>query len=513
MPDSHKRRTLHGVAWNFLRVFGQTLLSLGAGIILARLLPPSDFGLLALAMVFIGFAELIASIGMGPAIVQRAQLDEQVLVVANTLSLIAGGLLFALCWLLAPALSQFFGDPRVADILRVLSIPLWASALAAVSRSLLIRQMNFRRLFAIDLAAYLLGHAAVSISLALLGHGVWSLVWGTTVSLLLQAAAALILSRPPLRLSLSATMTRELLNFGGGVSLNNTINYLAANVDYLTIGKFLSPTLLGLYTRAYQLVTMPVSKIAATLSGALFPSYAEIQQDRARLGRAYLKAVNATALVTFPILAGFAVAAETVIGGLYGPHWLEATPAFRTLALAGMLKAIFHIAGPIAQATGHIYAEVKRQTVYLITLGIGCLVTVAHGIEAVAWAVVLGSLWLYLAMAQLACRIVGCRWRDFFGAQLPGLALAAVVGLVQALYLFATRNGIMPTELRLGGLLLVSGLAGAWGFFYLPSRWIGPMPAWLCQQYAHKLPRSAQSWLQQRFPDTSPTDTQVPERP
>lgn len=501
MSDGHKRRTLHGVVWNFLRVFGQTFLSLGAGIILARLLPPADFGLLAIAMVFIGFAELIASIGMGPAIVQRPTLNDRVLVVANTLSLIAGGLLFALCWLLAPWLGRFFADPRVTDILHVLSVPLWASALAAVSRSLLIRQMNFRRLFAIDLAAYLVGYAAVSITLALLGYGVWSLVWGTTVSLLLQAAAALLQVRPALKLSLAAKESRELLGFGGGVSLNNTINYLAANVDYLTIGKFLSPALLGLYTRAYQLVTMPVSKIAATLSGALFPSYAEIQGDPARLGRAYLKAVNATALITFPVLTGFAVSADTVISGLYGPHWHGAVPAFRILAVAGMLKAIFHIAGPIAQATGQIYAEVRRQTIYLVILSAGCLAAVAYGIEAVAWAVVGGSLWLYLAMAQLACRIVDCRWREFFAAQGPGLVLAGVVGLAQVLYLAASEGLPVAPEFRLAGLVLLSGLVGTWGFFYLPTRWIGPMPAWLCAQYAHKLPAKVQNWLNRRFPD------------
>lgn len=500
MSEGHKRRTLHGIVWNFLRVFGQTFLSLGAGVILARLLPPADFGLLAIAMVFIGFAELIASIGMGPAIVQRPTLNEQVLVVANTLSLIAGGLLFALCWLLAPWLGRFFGDPRVTAILQVLSVPLWASALAAVSRSQLIRAMNFRRLFAIDLVAYLVGYAAVSITLALLGYGVWSLVWGTTVSLLLQAAAALFLVRPRPKLSLAATEARELLGFGGGVSLNNTINYLAANVDYLTIGKFLNPALLGLYTRAYQLVTMPVSKIAATLSGALFPSYAEIQDDPVRLRRAYLKAVNATALITFPVLAGFAISADTVIVGLYGPHWREAVPAFRILAIAGMLKTIFHIAGPIAQATGRIYAEVRRQTVYLVILSLGCLTAVGYGIEAVAWAVVAGSLWLYLAMAQLACRIVRCRWSEFFAAQRPGLVLAAVVGAAQVLYLAASRNLAMTSEFSLAGLILFSGGIGAWGFFYLPARWIGPMPAWLCAQYAHKLPARLHRWLGRRFP-------------
>lgn len=498
---SHKQRTLRGVAWNFLRVFGQTLLSLSAGIVLARLLPPADFGLLAIAMVFIGFAELIASAGMGPAIVQCKNLGDTHLRVATTLSLLAGGGLAGLLCLGAPLIGRFFGDPRVADILPVLAIGLACSAISAVSRGLLVRRMDFRRLFAIDVGAYLVGYAGVAITLALLGCGVWSLVIGTVVSLTLQGAAVLRAAPPRFPPSLSRQETRELLGFGAGVSLNNTINYLAANVDYLAIGKYLNPALLGLYSRAYQLVTMPLSKIAATLSGALFPSYAEIQDDRAKLGRAYLKAVNATALFTFPILAGFAVAADTVIVGLYGENWRAAAPVFRILALAGVFKAVFHLAGTVAQATGHIRAEVRRQAAYLAILAGGCLLAVPYGIEAVGYAVVAGSLWLYLSMAQLACRIVACRWRDFFAAQLPGVALAALIAASQAALLRIDAGYLhLPPTLTLTALVLLSAAVGALALLGLPAAIVGPMPAWLCQHFAHRLPGPLQAWLRRRFP-------------
>lgn len=503
MPDSaahsHKQRTLRGVLWNFLRVFGQTLLSLSAGIVLARLLPPADFGLLAICMIFIGFAELVAAAGMGPAVVQRPALTDTHLRVATTLSLMTGAGLAGLLLAAAPVISGFFGDSRVADILPVLAIGLFASAASAVSRGLLVRRMDFRRLFVIDIGAYVVGYAGVAITLALLDFGVWSLVAGTVVSILLQSAAALWAAPPRFPLSLSGRETRELLGFGGGVSLNNTVNYLAANVDYLVIGKFLDATLLGLYTRAFQLVTMPLSKIAATLSGALFPSYAEIQHDRQKLGRAYLKAVNATSLLTFPILAGFAVAAELVIVGLYGENWRAAAPVFRILALAGVFKVVFHLAGAVAQATGNIHAEVRRQAVYLAILSVGCLLAVRHGIEAVGWVVVLGSLWLYLSMGQLACRIVGCRWRDFLGAQLPGVALAVLIGAWQGLLLWLDARYLgLPPALGLIWLILLSAAFGAWMVLWLPSAIVGPMPAWIFGQFAHKLPRPLQGWISRR---------------
>lgn len=498
--DSHKQRTLSGIAWNFLRVFSQTFLGLGIGIALARLLPPADFGLLALAMVFIGLAELVSSLGMGPAVIRFANLTERHLRVALTLSLLMGGTLVVLFWLLADQIAALFGDERVADVLRILSVGLGFSALAAVSRGLMLRALDFKRLFKIEAVTYLVGSGAVSITLAVLGYGVWSLVIGAVVTLALSAIALLIARPPKWGVSLSRPEVRDLLGFGSWVSLNNFINYLAANVDYLAIGKFLSPALLGLYSRAYQLVTLPLNKIAATLSAVLFPSYSEIQHDLDKLRRAYLKAVNATALITFPILAGMAVAAETVITGLYGDNWREASAALGILSVAGMLKAVFHLAGPVAQATGHIYAEVKRQAIYLGILSAGCLAAVSYGIEAVAWAVVLGSLWLYLSMAQLAGKILSVGWGEFFKSQLPGLAVAAIVSLMVVLTLESLSHwDWMPTPVRLIIVVAVAGLSFLVCFFYLPGRIVGEMPAWLCLNYANRLPAPARDWLVRHF--------------
>lgn len=498
--QSHRARSVRGVVWNFLRVFGQTFLSLGAGIILARLLPPADFGLLAIAMVFVGFAELVASAGMGPAVVQRRQLTEAHLRVATTLSLVVGILLVTLLCAAAPGLGRFFDDNRVAEILPVLAIGVGFSTVSAVSRGLLVRQMNFRKLFVIDVTAYLVGYAVIAITLAVLDMGVWSLVIGTTVSLSLQGAALLLVAPLRFPLSLSRNECRELLGFGVGFSLNNTINYIAANVDYLIIGKWLDSTRLGLYTRAYQLVAMPVAKISATLSGALFPSYSEIQGNREHLGRAYLKAVSATSLLTFPVLGGFAVSADTVIVGLYGENWQEASAALRILALAGIFKSIFHLAGTVAQATGNIYAEVRRQIGYLAILAIGCALAVPWGIEAVAFAVVVGSFSFYLAMAQLACHITGCRWRDFFHAQLPGIAMAIVVAVTQVAWL--TTNAFvthLPASPSLAILILLSAVVGGGSLLLLPPRIVGPVPAWLCLHYADRLPAGISGWLKRRF--------------
>lgn len=492
----HKQRTLNGVAWNFSKVLGQTVLGIGVNIILARILSPSDFGVLALAMVFISFAELVSSLGLAPSIVQLKVLTDRHLQVASTLALIMGTLLVCIFLISADAVAAFFDEPKLATAVRLLAAGLFFSAIAAPSRGVLVRRMDFRRLSAIDVGAYVIGFAGVSIVLAIRGFGFSSLVIGNVAASVISAIALLIIVPPRLPLALSREEARDLLGFGGGFSLNSTINHVAANVDYLVVGKFLTADILGLYTRSYQLMTMPLTKIAATMSSALFPSYAEIQADRKRLGRAYFRAVNATTLATFPILMVCAAASETIIVGMYGPAWRGGAEVFRILCLAGMLKAVFHLAGAVVQATGNIYAEVKCQLIYLALLTIGCLVAVTHGIQAVGWAVVLGSLWLYFSMAYLALEIIGCGWATFFAAQRPGLLVGSIVAAVQVGVLWCERTwlGLSP-PITLGIIFATSTLTLGLVLLFFPQVVVGDMPSWFAENYGHRIPIPIQRLL------------------
>jgi PST family polysaccharide transporter len=309
-----------------------------------------------------------------------------------------------------------------------------------------------------------------------------------------------VCSAPRLPLSLAARETRELLGFGSGMSLNSVINYLAANVDYATISRYIGASALGLYGQAYRLISLPVSKIAGTLSSAMFPSFSEIRGDKARLRRAYLRGVGATSLVTFPVLIGSLAAAETVITGFFGEQWRSASLAFRILAVAGMLKAIFHLAGPLAQASGRITSEIWRQGVYLAVLTAGCLVGLRFGIEGVSCAVVIGSFWMYVAMANLALDIVDGEWQDFFLAQRPGLIVGALTGIV-ALALELANHELMhlPTPLMLFAVVVCCATCATLCVLYLPAALIGDLPVWLLDHSRDRLPRGLGAWLGRRL--------------
>ena len=232
----------------------------------------------------------------------------------------------------------------------------------------------------------------------------------------------------------------------------------------------------------------------------MFPSFSEIRDDRLRLKDSYLKVVNLIALITFPLLAGLAMGAKFVILGLYGENWAGATDVLRILAVAGMIKVVTNLAAPVVQATGHPYAEVRRQILSLLVMTVGCLALMRYGIEGASWAVVISSLVFYLCMAQLAGRILGSSWKEFILAQVPGLIVAAAVVFVQFLTLdLLSRFKPFSASIVLMILVAVSAITALLCILLLPQRFIGTMPAWLALNYGQRTPPVIRGWLLRRF--------------
>ncbi len=496
MNDSHTQRTIRGVNWNFLRIILQTVMILLATAILARLLPPADFGLAALATVFIGLAEMIATLGLGPALIQHEELDRAHLQAALGLSLIMGAILVIAFTLFATPLAKLFDQPELAPIITVLSLSLLGICASIVSRSLLMRDLNFKQLFFIDTFAYVLGYVVVGISLATMGHGVWSLVYAALTTQTTAAVGCIVL-KPVGRPRLLKKELGELTHFGTGISLNSIVNYAAVNTDNLLIGKYLSANELGLYSRAFQLVMLPISRIATTLSTVLFPAYSRIQNDNLKLRRAYRRAISTTSLLAFPVLGSIMVAPETVIVGIFGDAWLAAAPILRLLAIAGIFKSIFNLSGSVIQAKGKVYIELRLQIIYLVIQVVGIYAVLESGLEAVAMVIILASLWLYLAKTVVVMRLLDDRWKHFFACQGGGVVLALWVAAFVGAADMATSDLDQTLSLV---LLMCTGLVSyIIGFLFIPDRWLGDTPAWLIRNNLHLLPSPFRRSVARRF--------------
>ena len=487
--QSHTDDTVRGLSWNTLRVLFQTFSSIFVIALLARFLPPADFGLMALALFVIGFGDLLGTLGMGPAIIQRKQLTAQDTKVAQTLSVLIGSIVTAGVCLSAPFVALYFEQPPLERMIYILSITLWLSAFSAVYRGLLIRRLDFKSIFMVDFSGYVFGYVIVTITCIFYGLGVMSLVYGALAQSLLMALLLIIANRQLLGFGFNRTTAKKLMHFGTGQSLNGAVNYLAANVDTLFIGKFLGPASLGLYSRASQLMTLPITKLASSISSVMFSSYAQIQNDKPLLKRNYLAVVELTSLVIFPILAGFIIGAHWLIVGLFGDNWQDIVFAFQILCIAGVFKTVFNLAGSIIQALGLVYKELKRQGLYLAILLIGCLSVVSYGVEAVAWVVVIASLFLYVSLNQLVLKLIECDWRLFFKAQKPGCILALMIIIFGAMFNFLVGhffNG--PAELLLALFIVQCALVYIGAILWLPSSLIGLMPSQVLQRFSHRMP-------------------------
>lgn len=424
------QRTLEAGRWRSATLLAQLGLQFGAAIVLARLLPPADFGLAGLAMVVVGFVGVLAEAGLSAALIYRRPLTDRDVRLAFTLSMLAGATLSVALAALAPHVAAPFRHPTLAVILQVQAPLFLLAAAGSTARGLLRRRLDFRRLFVVEVGSYFVGYALVAMTLAVLGFGVWSLVVGALAQAALGSALALALGPHPVRPLLAVAEGRQLLGYGGADTLNSIVAYLGRSADSLVIGRWLGTAELGLYTRAFSLFSAPLSYVSTAMTSVLFPAMSEIRDDIGRSRNAYFLGVQLVAMIAAPVSAAVIVAAPHLVVGLYGERWRGASLPLQILASAGTLRAVYNIGAAVTYASGNVMAEVRRQSILAALLFVGALIGTQWGIAGVSLGVVAGMLFMYVAMADLTLGILAGTWTEFFAAHLAGLTLGLEVGLV-----------------------------------------------------------------------------------
>lgn len=453
--SEHRQKTGSAILWNFCRVLIQTSASFIVGIILARLLSPESFGLIAIALFFGAFSELLSTAGVAAAVVQRKQLSSTHIEGALMFSLCMGVVFMLIFWFASEYIAIFFAEPILENIIKTLSVGMFFSTATSVQRGLLIREMDFKQLTKLDTIGYLIGFALVSIVLVFLDYGVWSLVLGNLIWMILTAVLLFCYSTHANKYRWHTKEIGELLRFGIGISLNNFIFFLVSRTTPMLIGKSLGAAQLGLYNRSNQLSGMPLKKIAATFSSVLFSSYSSIQNEQDLLSQEYHRSLRAVSILSLPVLSVAIAAGDYVIVGLLGDKWAAAVPVFQLLCLGAIFSNILHIAGAVVQATGHVYLEVKRQVVSLVILVLGSSVALQYGLLAFVCAQIVSSLSLYFMMAHLAIKILNSNWKDYFYAQLPGVFMSILVSgttVLTIMWIEHSLNIAAPTALLIIGI-------------------------------------------------------------
>lgn len=433
IPEQDKKkqslthRTLGGFFWMFSGNGMQAILELLVIAVLARLLTPENFGVVAAALVVIKFSAIFSNLGVAPAIVQRSDLEERHIRTGFTISCIFSLLLAGFIALSAPAISGFFKMEKLPPVLCALSLAFPMQGISLVAESLLQREIKFNWLAGIKAISYALGYGIVGIAFAYANFGMWALVAGHLSQMAIKSIALLIVQPHPKLPTLEPRAFKELMFFGGGFTLARIANSTAGHGSNFVVGRWLGAEALGLYGRAFQLMMMPASLIGMALDKVIFPAMAKVQDQQDRLKIAYRRGISLIALIVLPASAAMYVLAPEIITFLFGSAWLEAVIPFRILSLGMLFRTSYKLSDSLARATGAVYRRAWRQGLYAGFVLSGTWIGQFWGLPGVAVGVVGAVTLNFMLMAHLSLKLASMTWKEFMFAHLPAIQLTTIV--------------------------------------------------------------------------------------
>lgn len=430
-PDPHPElstSTWAGLKWTYGASAVGAMLQLGYTAAMGRLLTPSDFGILALAVVFLRFGGYFAQMGVGPALVQAPVMTDRKISTAFAMNIALSGLV-ALVFVLAAGLaSVLLGEPAVVPVVRVLALGLLLAAAGTTAEALLRRDLNFRRLAINQLASFVIGYLLVGVILAVLGAGVWSLVAAHLAQSTIYSALNVAARPHPVRAGWHGRDAGSLLSFGGRVSVISFAEFIGVSLDTLVIGRFAGSAALGQYNRAFLLVNLPLERLMQGLERVLYPAFSRIQGERERLARVYRSALAMAGALLLPTAAGMAVAAEPLVLVVLGTQWGLAVDVLPFLAVSAALSLISLLGALVCEAT----ADLNRKLVLVVTHVVvlfGLLLAAGSDLRLLAAAVALAQLIRVIGYFAFMHRLLGTTLSEHLIMFLPGLATAGVVAV------------------------------------------------------------------------------------
>ena len=438
-----KQKITQGIIWSATQNWGTQIFTFLTFLVLSRLLDPKDFGLVALATVFIAFAQIFLDQGFTDAIVQRDQLDQEHLDTAFWTSVLMGGLLTILLIILVEPIAGIFQEPQLAPVLRWLSLAFVFAALSSTQQAILQRQLAFKSLAIRALLSAALG-GIVGIGLAFLGFGIWSLVIQNLVNVLVSAIVLWRVSdwRPSLRFS--GKHFKDLFLFGLNVVGSKVLDFFNRRSDDFLIGYFLGPTTLGYYTIAYRLLLVLIRLLTSVINTVAFSAFSRLQHDLNQMREAFYTATQYTSLITFPAFIGLSILAPEIIPALFGPNWGPSIPVMQILTLIGILHSVSYFNGSVIKATGKPSWRLGIMFLNAVCNVIGFLFVVRWGIVAVATAYVsIGYLLIPISFVAVH-RLIKIDYQTYFSQyKAPlGSSVVMVVVLAGLKYLLGETFGI-----------------------------------------------------------------------
>ncbi len=383
-----KHASVRGGVITFAAQLVKFILNMAVTIWLAHILVPEDFGLVAMVMIIVNFFVLFKDAGFSVATIQQETVTHEQVSLLFWLNALIGLLLASILYFSAPFIVLFFHEPRLLEIVQVLSLVFVLGGLAIQHEALMRRQMRFRGLVVIEVLG-LLCAAATAVLLAISGAGYWAMVWMQVVAIVVRVVLLWVVmewlpSLPSLKVGV-----RKMAVFGSELTFSNVIQYLSKQSDQILLGWWSGAHALGLYSTAMQMLMLPIRQILAPLTRVAVVTLSRMQSDAVGFRRTFLLLVRIVAYATMPLMASLAVLAEPVVKIFLGNQWLDVIPIVVILACAGWILAVNNTMGWILMARGQGRRMLRWNMMMAPAMLLAFVCALPWGAVGMAWAFLL----------------------------------------------------------------------------------------------------------------------------
>lgn len=400
-----KNRTLVGVAWSAVERFSVHGISFLLQLIIARLLLPSDYGLIAMSVIFLAIAQCFVDSGFGNALIQkqdRTQTDYSTVFYFN---IIIGIAIYLIIVLASPLIAEFYEQPILKEIIVWLGLVIIINSFAIVQRTILTIAINFKKQAIISVIGVLIS-GLVALYMAYTGYGVWALVVQSLLNSFISTLLMWILVKWSPSWKFSTNSFRSLFSFGSKLLISNLLQTVYTNLYTLVIGKVFNTTQLGLYSKASAISKLPSYNITSILNRVLYPILCEVQEDDRKVTDNFYLYIRIISLAVFPLMIGLAVIADPIVLLVLSEKWLPCVPYMQILSIAYMFDPISNLSCSVLNVKHRsdlvLRAEIIKKVIALIILAI----TIPFGVKVMCYGLLCYSVLDILIITQYSKSIL-----------------------------------------------------------------------------------------------------------
>lgn len=423
-----KQKTISGLTWSFIDNFAQKGITFIIGIILARLILPSEFGLIGMITIFIAISTSFIDSGFTLALIRKKDCTEADYSTVFYFNLAAGIFFYWLLFFSAPAISRFFDEPQLTSLVKVLTVVLVIDSLSIIQRAILIRRIDFKLQTKISVISSIVS-GIIGVVMAYSGYGVWSLVIKQIIQRISNSSLLWIWSNWRPSLVFSRQSFSELFSFGNKLLISGLIDTLYRNTYLIIIGKFYSAQELGFYTRADQFNQLPSQNISQIIGRVSYPVLSQMQDDKIALKRNYRILIKSTMFITFILMMGMAAVAEPMVIVLIGETWRPSIVYLQMLCFVGMMYPLIAINLNMLNVQGRSDLVLRLEIIKKILAVPVIIIGVIYGIEIMIAGMIVSAQVAYFLNSYWSGKFVDYPMKEQIKDILPSFVLAVAMGL------------------------------------------------------------------------------------